>query len=731
MLTFLISKLINAKHVSILTLTLFGVVILIVLLVVAPITPANATEPTPTPSATPALNPSGTYSNLLCQLERGLNCDMINTLDLAISGSKLRTNPINEARNAPTYTLISITFDREMNSDTITKDTFSVSQGSNQIAGRIDYISIGRMAIFYPDTPLEPNTTYTAMVTTNVQDLSGVPLQKELVWSFTTALDDEIHLDNGLLQPNASPPGSGMNIYFGDLHSHTGYSDGQYTPLDAFTMAKASGLHFYGVTEHGFMLDAGEWQDVLNQANAATIDGQFVALPGFEYTHAKGHINVFGSDTYIHRDDPNYDTLAEFYTWLVNHPTAIGQFNHPNSIMNNFNFDNFAFNAAADQKMVLQELTTADQFFLSLDSGWHLGTLKNRDTHKADWGCCPLMGLLAPSLTKDSILEALRSRRTFFVSPDDSNLAVVMQANGYWMGSAIPSNSTINFTITAYDPDPTGKSLYLTLYDNGFPVASTVLPSAVWYNWSPTISGALGHYYYVEAYYTDWFYAAYSSPIWVERPPVADANNAQFVTPGALVTLDGTQSWDPDGDVLAYQWSQYSGPGISLNGTNSAQPTFTAPLALTDLGFSLTVVDTGSLNDSDTTTVTVTDKPILSISKSGPITAELGSLITYTLTVTNNGINDAIGVVITDAVPFGAIYVNGGTLLPGNIVSWTIPSLVANGNAVQVTFAVTVPTNIINNDYRASCADCISAIGDVAIRTTSPIQYLPIIHKNN
>ena len=155
-----------------------------------------------------------------------------------------------------------------------------------------------------------------------------------------------------------------MNIYFGDLHSHTGYSDGAGTPPDAFTMARASGLDFYAVTEHGFMLDASEWQNLLSQANAATVDGQFVALPGFEYTHAKGHINVFGSDTYIHRDDPAYDTLAEFYAWLVAHPTAIGQFNHPSKV-NNFNFDDFSFNAAADQKMVLQELRTADQFFLS------------------------------------------------------------------------------------------------------------------------------------------------------------------------------------------------------------------------------------------------------------------------------------------------------------------------------------------------------------------------------
>jgi predicted metal-dependent phosphoesterase TrpH len=294
-----------------------------------------------------------------------------------------------------------------------------------------------------------------------------------------------------------------MYVYLGDLHSHTGYSGGAVgtTPAQAFAAARANGLHFFAVTEHDFLMSPAEWVDLQNQANAATIPGQFVALPGFEYVNQYGHLNVFDSDTYISGNDPNYDTLAEFYDWLVSQPMAFAQFNHPMKQPFDLNFNDFAYHPQADLKIVLQELQTTDQFLLSLNTGWHLGSVKNSDTHVANWGCCSRTALLAPSLTKEAILEALRARRTFFVSPSDWNLALVMQANGYWMGSSIPNTTAINFTINVYDPDPRGKPLRLAIYNNGIPVASISLSSRPVYTWQPTIAGQLGHYYYAEAYY--------------------------------------------------------------------------------------------------------------------------------------------------------------------------------------------------------------------------------------
>ena len=90
--------------------------------------------------------------------------------------------------------------------------------------------------------------------------------------------------------------------------------------------------------------------------------------------------------------------------------------------------------------------------------------------------------------------------------------------------------------------------------------------------------------------------------------PTADAGPNQTVDEGKKVTLDGSNSTDPEGKVLSYQWSQVAGLPVTLSSTQVAKPTFTAPdvdPGGTSLTFRLRVTDDGNLEDSDTTIVNV------------------------------------------------------------------------------------------------------------------------------
>ena len=87
------------------------------------------------------------------------------------------------------------------------------------------------------------------------------------------------------------------------------------------------------------------------------------------------------------------------------------------------------------------------------------------------------------------------------------------------------------------------------------------------------------------------------------QPPLANAGPDQNVNEGVIVTLNGSNSTDPEGGVLRYSWLQVSGTSVILSEPSAAQTTFIPPNVGPDgqtLGFQLTVTDSGGLQSSDT-----------------------------------------------------------------------------------------------------------------------------------
>ena len=88
--------------------------------------------------------------------------------------------------------------------------------------------------------------------------------------------------------------------------------------------------------------------------------------------------------------------------------------------------------------------------------------------------------------------------------------------------------------------------------------------------------------------------------------PVANAGTDQVVRSGGLVILDASESFDPDGDLVRFDWVQLSGPGISLDAYDVVTPSFMAPWVSSDeqLTFQVTVTDTKTIN-TDTVDVKI------------------------------------------------------------------------------------------------------------------------------
>ncbi len=100
--------------------------------------------------------------------------------------------------------------------------------------------------------------------------------------------------------------------------------------------------------------------------------------------------------------------------------------------------------------------------------------------------------------------------------------------------------------------------------------------------------------------------------------PLADAGPDQQSAPGSQVTLDGSNSSDPEGSDLTYHWRQTDGYPMALSDPMAVAPVFVVPdepdaidqavpgsSSGNVLVFELTVTDSGGLSSADTCVVMV------------------------------------------------------------------------------------------------------------------------------
>jgi len=292
------------------------------------------------------------------------------------------------------------------------------------------------------------------------------------------------------------------NYYFGNLHAHTGFSDGNKDSLNSgvsrpdgsYTYAKLSNdFDFLGISEHnhysnnnnpGFEIQ--NYTLGLNMANNANQDGVFAALFGMEYgvsSNYNGHVIIYGFNQLIGWEPGNYDIYNDksdydgLFRKVKNNPNAFCYLAHPyhTDFSTNGSFSGalayLPYDQAYDSAIVgvplrsglaFSQADTYDDYstgdYISyyrqlLFKGYHLGIGYDHDNHYTNFGRSNggRLVILAPSLSRANITDAMQNMR--FYGSDDSNAKIDFNMNGQVMGSVVQGTVYPTFQLIHNDPD--------------------------------------------------------------------------------------------------------------------------------------------------------------------------------------------------------------------------------------------------------------------------------------
>jgi hypothetical protein len=227
----------------------------------------------------------------------------------------------------------------------------------------------------------------------------------------------------------------------------------------------------------------------------------------------------------------------------------------------------------------------------------------------------------------------------------------------------------------ANSTDPEGGPLaYAWSQVSGTPVTLSN-PSAVQTTFTPPMVGASGSSFGFQLTVTDSGGLQSADTCLVNvlssnQAPSANAGPDLNVNEGAVVTLNGTGSIDPEGLALLYDWVQVSGTRVTLKSPSLPQPTFVAPNVGTDgetLMFQLTVTNSVGLQARDTCIVNVVWVNQPPVANAGP----------------DQNVNQGTSVTLDGT---GSMDPDGGTLAFSWLQTGGTPVTLDNPNSAQPRF---------------------------------------------
>ncbi len=366
------------------------------------------------------------------------------------------------------------------------------------------------------------------------------------------------------------------NYYFGNLHAHSDYSDGNtdnpgFTPADDYNYAlTAQCMDFLGISEHNHF-DAetllSNYHLGINQATTFnTSNPNFLALYGMEWgtISGGGHVLIYGNGM----DDlwgwetgsgnwgssNNYDTYVpkSVYTSAtglfktVNDNVAKNTFAslaHPNlsdfnGIANTAPYDAAADDAIAAVAVESGPSTSSNTTYSNpafsmgylwyyqtlLSKGYHLGPTIDHDNHRTTFGKTTYSrtAIISPTLSKADITSAIRNMN--FYATQDCDTKVDFSINTKIIGSIFTDRFAPNISVTLTDATTlTSSAIIRVMYGQpGSGILPQKIDSIIGSSLSFTdinLSNLATGYYYIDI--TNGTSRIVTAPIWYTRNDAA------------------------------------------------------------------------------------------------------------------------------------------------------------------------------------------------------------------
>jgi len=337
----------------------------------------------------------------------------------------------------------------------------------------------------------------------------------------------------------------GKNIYWGELHSHSMFSNDtierekmQIKPDELMEIARQrSGLDFFSLSDHHQPWDKERnkigkqnWEKTIDAVGRYNKPGEFLVFPGFEYRGKRGDtIITFGwLPDYDEIDKPEWQDIRNVWKDLkgkdyLTHP----HFHSPGKLEKGQWWENkdhnvepvleiFSCHGSYERKEALENGRAMIKRFRSdrcgawfIKKGYHYGFVCNSDSHKGHVGLNGLTAVYAKSLDQQSIFEAYQKRHVYGTT--NARIRLVFTSNGRLMGSVIQNSEEKLFTIDVIGEYDLKK---IDLFRNG-ELYKRFFPQGKKFQTEYSVKEAEPSNWYVRVTQID-NQIAWSSPVWYE-----------------------------------------------------------------------------------------------------------------------------------------------------------------------------------------------------------------------